>query len=124
MIILDEFVKTAGYDRKYAAKLLRGAYIYVKGEVHRQHRTYTKEDQFGKLVVQDQGIGIPADRQKRYLNGLSGQYLPANMRAWEWDYISPIRLLKPTVGTLVLKASKAQEQLLLLNYLCGNGGNK
>lgn len=44
MVILDEFVKTAKYDRKYAAKLLRGAYIYAKGEIHRQHRTYTKED--------------------------------------------------------------------------------
>ena len=42
-VILDEFTKTAGYDRKYAAKLLRGAYQYAK-IVHRSHRIYTKED--------------------------------------------------------------------------------
>ncbi len=44
MVILDEFVKTAKYDRKYAAKLLRGAYNYAKNEVHRPHRIYTKKD--------------------------------------------------------------------------------
>ncbi len=43
VVILDEFVKTAGYDRKYAAKLLRGAYRYTK-TVRRPHRIYTKED--------------------------------------------------------------------------------
>lgn len=43
MIILDEFVKTAGYDRKYAGKLLRGAHQYV-ATIHRPHRIYYPED--------------------------------------------------------------------------------
>lgn len=43
-IILDEFVKTTGHDRKYAIKLLRGWYKYKQNSIHRPHRIYTKRD--------------------------------------------------------------------------------
>jgi len=44
IIILDEFTKTLGYDRKHAGKLLRNRYQYATKVIHRAHRTYTKED--------------------------------------------------------------------------------
>lgn len=44
IIILSEFTKTTGYDRKYAGKLLRGRYLYGVKDIHRPHRIYTKED--------------------------------------------------------------------------------
>lgn len=43
-IILDEFVKTTGHDRKYAIKLLRGWYKYKKEGFSRPHRVYTQRD--------------------------------------------------------------------------------
>ncbi|MDO8570309.1 MAG: hypothetical protein Q7R97_01870 [Candidatus Daviesbacteria bacterium] len=44
IIILDEFTKTAGYDRSHAGKLLRSRYQYVTKVIRRIHRIYTKED--------------------------------------------------------------------------------
>lgn len=43
-IILDEFVKTTGHDRKYAIKLLRGWYKYKQNSINRPHRIYTEHD--------------------------------------------------------------------------------
>ena len=43
-VILDEFTQTTGYHRKHAIDLLRGSYKQHKGESHRPHRIYTKED--------------------------------------------------------------------------------
>lgn len=44
-IILDEFTKTTGYDRKHAGKLLRRKYQYHTGRIHRpRRRVYTRED--------------------------------------------------------------------------------
>ena len=44
IIILDEFTKTAGYDRSHAGKLLRSRYQYATKVTHKPHRIYTKED--------------------------------------------------------------------------------
>ena len=44
IIILNEFTKTTGYDRKYAGKLLRGRYLYGVKNIHHPHRIYIKED--------------------------------------------------------------------------------
>jgi len=44
IVILDEFTKTSGYDRKYAIKLLLGIYQHQKKIIHRPHKIYTKED--------------------------------------------------------------------------------
>ena len=44
-VILDEFTKTTGYDRKHSIKLLRGTYKYVTGVIKRpkiKGRSYTK----------------------------------------------------------------------------------
>lgn len=44
-VILDEFTKTTGHERKYAIKLLRGWYRYKQGKIHRPRRkTYTYQD--------------------------------------------------------------------------------
>ncbi len=43
-IILDEFTKTAGYDRKYAIKLLRCKFKFRRKVIHRPHRIYTRQD--------------------------------------------------------------------------------
>lgn len=44
-IILDEFTKTTGHERKYAIKLLTGWYQYKKGKIHRPHkRIYSYAD--------------------------------------------------------------------------------
>lgn len=44
-IILDEFTKTNGYDRKHAGKLLRGEYKYKQGKIHRpRKKIYTYQD--------------------------------------------------------------------------------
>lgn len=44
-IILDEFTKTNGYDRKYAIKLLSRWYIHTRGMVRRPRSVvYTRED--------------------------------------------------------------------------------
>lgn len=44
IIILDEFTKTAGYERQHAGKLLRGRYKYTARKIYRPHKVYTKED--------------------------------------------------------------------------------
>ncbi len=44
IIILDEFTKTLGYDRKHAGKLLRGRYKHQLKKIYRPHKIYTKED--------------------------------------------------------------------------------
>lgn len=44
-IILDEFTKTTGHERKYAIKLLRGWYIHTTSPIKRPRaRTYTELD--------------------------------------------------------------------------------
>ena len=44
-IILDEFTKTTGYDRKHAGKLIRGNYKHKVGKISRPRRkTYTIVD--------------------------------------------------------------------------------
>jgi len=43
-IILDEFSKTTGHERKYAIKLLSGWYKHKAGKVHRPHRIYSLND--------------------------------------------------------------------------------
>jgi len=44
-IILDEFTKTTGYDRKHAGKLIRGKYKHKVGKISRPRRkTYTVVD--------------------------------------------------------------------------------
>lgn len=37
-IILDEFTKTTGYDRKHAGKLIRGSYKHKVGKISRPHK--------------------------------------------------------------------------------------
>lgn len=45
IIILDEFTKTTGYDRKHAGKLLRKKYRHKTGRIHRpRRRIYTRQD--------------------------------------------------------------------------------
>lgn len=44
IIILNEFVKTTGYDRQYAGKVLREKYQYVTNKIHRPHRIYVRAD--------------------------------------------------------------------------------
>jgi len=44
IIILDEFTKTAGYDRSHAGKLLRSKYLHATKITHKPHRIYSKED--------------------------------------------------------------------------------
>lgn len=44
IIVLDEFTKTLGYDRKHAIKLLNGNYQHHKGLIYHPHRIYTKKD--------------------------------------------------------------------------------
>ena len=44
-IILDEFTKTTGHERKYAIKLLRGWYIHTTAPIKRPRaKTYTEYD--------------------------------------------------------------------------------
>lgn len=43
-VILDEFTKTTGYERKYAIKLSRGSYLHVQGPIKRPRgRKYTEQ---------------------------------------------------------------------------------
>jgi len=45
IVILDEFTKTTGYERKYAIKLLKGVYIHVTSPIKRaRKRRYTEQD--------------------------------------------------------------------------------
>ena len=68
-VILDEFVKTTGYDRKYAIALLSGKRDYVKHPVRRPHQTtYTSALIQPLLMLHDLFDGICSKRLRAALD--------------------------------------------------------
>ena len=67
--ILDEFVKTTGYERKYAIALLSGKRDYVKHPVRRPHKTtYTTALIQPLLMLHDLFDGICSKRLRAALD--------------------------------------------------------
>lgn len=114
-IILDEFTKTTGHERKYAIKLLAGWYQYKQGKIHRPHkRIYSYVDAIilakvcdlldwinSKRIQPKIGVAIDSlvgakDVSKGVKDRLRQQYKMLNLVVLKKHIDAILKRLKPT----------------------------
>ena len=108
--ILDEFVATTGYHRKYAIAVLRGKRQRVRGPIQRPRRTYyTAEDAHTILVLADLFDQICSKRLRAAMdNELSKLYQSGFLRISSACYERLQRISPATMDRLRTRYGRRQ----------------